>query len=396
LDQHWRTDYIDFWQTLWSLQSTQGNVSFIVCGVNPLVSEMDTVDGTQNPLFGIVPSHYLTGLKHAELRQMVRFFGKRMGLNFSEDAVQVLWDRYGGHPLLSRKACSFLHSMFEQEGKARPLEITAQLVRNNEADLDYEMEFYCKHILSELEHFYPDEFEVLCMGASGQDLDFNWFIQQRQFVRHLREYGIIDVKKGERPRFVIDCLKTYLMHETARRENRAYSRRIIEGNQRATWLKNRLTTLVKEFRTLNSIVQSSLSFQLFAGDTLFSPEEFVQIPAAVNYDTLLSFLVIANRLINDSIDRSGMKQGYKDFFFDKVKNELPTLFDALWRLRCYRHFVAHEVLNPSTKAGFEKYVTADFGIYKDSFDDKECMIVQQIVLDELALCIQDSIAKSTN
>jgi hypothetical protein len=58
--------------------------------------------------------------------------------------------------------------------------------------------------------------------------------------------------------------------------------------------------------------------------------------------------------------------------------------------------MAHEVLNPSTKAGFDKYVVADFGTYKNSFDAKECMIIQQIILDEIFLSIQESIAKVTN
>jgi hypothetical protein len=43
MDQHWHKEYIDFWQTLWSLQSTQGNISFIICGVNALVAETDTI-----------------------------------------------------------------------------------------------------------------------------------------------------------------------------------------------------------------------------------------------------------------------------------------------------------------------------------------------------------------
>lgn len=277
--------------------------------------------------------------------------------------------------MLSRKACSFFHSQVERERKPR----------------------YCKHILSELEEFYPDEFEILCMGASGEEVDFGAFMRQQSSVRHLREYGIVHVEKEKRPRFVIECLKTYLMYETARRENRPYSRRIFEGEKRVSWLSNRLTSLVKEFRALNAIVQTALSFQLFAGDTLFSPEEFIKMPVVINYDTLLSFLVTANRLINDSIDRSGKKQKLENFFFDRVQKELPVLFEALWRLRCYRHFVAHEALNPPTRAGLNKYLLADFGTKdKASFDDKECMIIQQVVLDEFALSIQGSIARFTN
>jgi hypothetical protein len=392
LNTHWHHEYIDFWQTLWSLQSTQGNVSFIICGVNALVVETDNVGGTQNPLFGIFPPSYLKGLEEDELRRMIRYFGRRMGLNFSDQAAEFIYNRYGGHPLLCRKACSFFHSLFQREKRPRPIEIGDEFVRNHAEHLDDEIEFYFRHILSELEQFYPDEYEVLCMGATGQDVDFVWFLQQKQFVRHLREYGIIEVREGQRPRFVIECLKPYLAHEAARKTNSKYSRRIVEGEQRVVWLKNRLSSLIKEFRNLNGLIKSNLSYQLFTDATVFAPEDFLEVPVVTNYDSLLSFLVTSNRLINDSIDKAGTRQGFNNFFFVKFANDLPTLQSALWRLRCYRHFVAHEELNPRTKQGFETFVTLDFGTIKSSFDDGECMIIQQIILDEMFLSIQDSIA----
>ena len=33
-NKHWKDDYFEFWQTLWSEQSTFANLCFIICGVN--------------------------------------------------------------------------------------------------------------------------------------------------------------------------------------------------------------------------------------------------------------------------------------------------------------------------------------------------------------------------
>jgi hypothetical protein len=113
-DAHWRKDFVPFWQTLWAAQSQIRRLSNTVVGVNPTVVEMDTIDEVQNPMFGIIQPRYLKGLALEEMRAMVRFFGKRMGLSFTLDAMQYLHARYGGHPLLTRMACSEIHQAVQR------------------------------------------------------------------------------------------------------------------------------------------------------------------------------------------------------------------------------------------------------------------------------------------
>lgn len=42
LNPHWHSEFIDFWQTIWSVQSIHRNLVFILSGVNPSVTEIDT------------------------------------------------------------------------------------------------------------------------------------------------------------------------------------------------------------------------------------------------------------------------------------------------------------------------------------------------------------------
>ena len=79
-DKHWHQDFIDFWQAFWAIQSRCRMLSAIIAGVNPSVVEKDTIEGIQNPLFGIVPYQYLTGLSLEDTGRMLRTLGKRMGL----------------------------------------------------------------------------------------------------------------------------------------------------------------------------------------------------------------------------------------------------------------------------------------------------------------------------
>lgn len=63
--------------------------------------------GHENQLFGFVTPRPLGPMPYDEMRSMVRTLGKRSGLAFSDvSVVDALYDEYGGHPHLTRRACA--------------------------------------------------------------------------------------------------------------------------------------------------------------------------------------------------------------------------------------------------------------------------------------------------
>jgi hypothetical protein len=98
---------------------------------------------------------------------MLHYFGKRMGLKFDGESLTYIVARYGGHPLLTRMACSFLNTMLVGEGLSRPVLITKEIMTKHEREVEEEIAFYCRHVVSELRLFYPDEYDMLEMLSSG-------------------------------------------------------------------------------------------------------------------------------------------------------------------------------------------------------------------------------------
>src|SRR5207237_4122773 len=106
---HWEQDFLPFWQTLRSLhQVTRGGFCFTVSGVNPRALEVERIGKTDNPLFATVNSYYLEPFSQPELREMVRRLARFMGLRVDESLFSLLGEEYGGHPFLTRQACSKL------------------------------------------------------------------------------------------------------------------------------------------------------------------------------------------------------------------------------------------------------------------------------------------------
>lgn len=151
LNPHWHSEFIDFWQTIWSVQSIHRNLVFILSGVNPSVTEIDTINGIQNPLFSIVQSEYLQGLSEDDARTMVRTLGRRMGVKFDYPAITLLYNQYNGHPMLLRLACSYINRQYSSQD--RPITIKLEDVQKYQEEIDIELAYYFKHVVSENSNF---------------------------------------------------------------------------------------------------------------------------------------------------------------------------------------------------------------------------------------------------
>ncbi|MEV7681696.1 hypothetical protein AB0O64_24545 [Streptomyces sp. NPDC088341] len=80
----------------------------IVCaGVDPAIFERPLLGERDNLLYKFARLAFLSPMKRDEMQDMVRSLGKRMGLRYSDHrTIDFLFEEFGGHPLLTRKACS--------------------------------------------------------------------------------------------------------------------------------------------------------------------------------------------------------------------------------------------------------------------------------------------------
>jgi hypothetical protein len=232
-DGHWVTDFVPFWQTFRACQSQQNYISAIIAGVNPHVVEVDTIGQVQNPLFGIVPYDFLLGLSKEDTRTMVRTLGAKMGLLFAEGAIAYLDDNYGGHPLLTRIACSLVNRWVHETGRKKPAHISAEDLRSEEEIRDSDLAFYCRHVVSELSQFYPDEYMLLELLASGQIADYVDLAREPESTRHLVQYGLINPTKFQKPSIALRVVGRYVANELSRKEGHSSTVHIVSPSQRS-------------------------------------------------------------------------------------------------------------------------------------------------------------------
>lgn len=359
LAPHWARDFIPFWQSIWSVQSQFRRFSFVIAGVNASISETDKIDGVQNPMFGIVKPKYLTGFEKGELRSLTGVFGKRMGISFKEEAVDMLHDRYGGHPLLTRMICSQIHTGLRTKGAQRPTEIGVAELRKDLDAREEEIQFYCGHITSELEEFYPLEYEMLELLSVGNTVDFNELAEDIDLVRHLKAYGLVDMAKPFEPSFKIPVIKKYIASKWKRRNGVKSQRYIVPIHRREEFVKGRSLSILREMRAAERKFTTLGMPSLYNGSGPAEAEMFVaQGPCGAREDAV-AFLNQANRSLVEPLDREGRRIAKKDYFFTDLKAAYPKLWKGLNRVRAYRNHLLHLELTPLAKQQYDEFISED-------------------------------------
>lgn len=383
MNTHWHSEFVDFWQTIWSVQSIHRNLVFILSGVNPSITEIDTIEGIQNPLFSIVQSEYLQGLSEEDARTMIRTLGKRMGIRFEYEAIALLYKQYNGHPMLLRMACSYINRQYESQN--RPITITEDAVQTIQEDIDIELAYYFKHVVSEIQQFYPDEYEMFEMLASGQTSDFLELAAVAEYTKHLYNYGLVAKDEHGMPYVKMPVAGRYVALELARRENRKSLFKAIDINKRDNWVQQRVRSIIRDLRQLETAIEASGKEKLFGENSFPEADRIAATKPVYSEDQFEQFVNTCYRCFVESIDNYGKTIGKNKYFWNEIRNVYPSLFNVLHRIRVYRHSSDHIKLEPNVAQKYREYWDEDTRGISD--EGEKYFVVQQRLIESLLTAI---------
>lgn len=210
---HWKNgdDFIYFWQTIRSIfQSDRDVFSFVIAGVNPTIIEKTSVSNTDNPIFNIATPQYLDLFSFETVSEMVSDIGRYMGMTFDNEVFFLLHEDFGGHPFLTRIACSQINKLIAVE---RPAKISKFWYRQNRDAFTERVMTYVEQLLLVLKDFYPEEYSLLEKLAKGDIRSFEETISTLPSAgKHLNGYGIINTKQREYF-FKLKIVEEYLLEK---------------------------------------------------------------------------------------------------------------------------------------------------------------------------------------
>ena len=394
-DTHWHKEFIDFWQTLLTAQNELRTVSFLIAGVNPTVVELDRVENIQNPLFSIVSSEYVTGLTQREVETLLNYIGSWMGLKFEHEAYQYIYDRYGGHPLLTRMACSHIHIYLTQRHQNRPVMIRRNLLIHTEQNREDDISQYSRHVVSELGDFYPVEYEMLEMLAAGNTADFIELASGSDYTRHLKGYGLVENAGSANPTIRIPLVTNFINRERVTRLSTRMGPQIVQQNHRPYWLRDRIARIIVDLRNMERAAKSKGLPELHGRNGFPEAERFNAIEVCADEASYITFINIVNRCFVESIEQHGVEIKRKDYFWKDVKLGYPEFWKALLRTKLYRHNEMHLILKINVEEQLKEIMKEDFLNSTPESTGCPFFALQQMVLDGLFVSLQRELEKLT-
>ncbi|MDP4094281.1 MAG: AAA-like domain-containing protein [Bacillota bacterium] len=362
INNGWDKGYLPFWQTMRSLQADIGKLSFMLVGVNALPIEKPSIDGVDNPLFGLINQYYIPSFDKTEVRDMVRTLGRYMGMHFDEKCYDYLKERYGGHPLLIRLACSYLHRRTLEHEEKRPISITIQKLKDTEEQRDLSLYYYGSQFLEVLKNFYRDEYDMLGLLSQGHYADFIELSNSApEYREHLIRYGLITEETF--PQITIECVKKFLLSDFFKKQKESIknyeSEEIIKG----------LVKLKEDYTDKIIKLKTRIMYKIDNNNKINPSKYKKPLWISGTKDAEIAVDLKGITLCRKSSDFNNFTSYLKQFIWEKAdqmecKKAYPELYDLSVLLNGFRNYYQHPVLTESAaknaERAFEEYCDGGF------------------------------------
>lgn len=321
LSENWKNgvDFIKFWQVIRSTYQKYREVNiftYLITGTNPRCIEKPTITKVDNPIFAQFPPIFIPAFDFVQTKEMLDKLGGYIGLKFDDITCAKLIDDFGGHPLLMRQMCSFIHMSINESRPYTVNKVKYESLKQNFYSDENGFLKYAQMVLEVLENWYPDEFQMLTWLSIGELQTFMGLAESSpEYIIHLLNYGIIE-KSDNDYSFKIEALKLYLS-----RKNK-YKRLNLTNQEKQTEISTRRNNIEPKLR---KIVRTQL--RAFLGEDEAKKKVIVELYgtkeinrySTINYSDLFDSnkhnIYLKNLF---ELIRKNWDQGFKNLFDTNV------------------------------------------------------------------------------
>lgn len=351
---HWEheRDCLLFWQNLRSFIQKDSNGKLAVCivGTSPRLLEEPQLAEAPNPVYLFSQKRFITALSYQETKDMIDRLGFFMGLDFDPTQVARLQSLYGGHPFFTRQVCSLVHKRIEGP---RPQKVSDRKLDDAIEGFGSQLDSYLDDILSNLEKFYSDEFDLLKSVATGDLKEINEFgIEAPELIDHLIGYDLIE-RRGDDFDIRYETVKTALKRRFQSRDTEYFwTQCMLRRNKLETGIRNQLFHFSKGFASEHwgDLLETSLTKIRFNGLSSREPRVLFSQKSSPLYWTDLIGLLTSERV------------------FPYLAERRQSLIDAMRKVNFEGRKDTHA--KAMTQTEYQE-LEAQFRILEDEFADPE-------------------------
>ncbi len=299
-------DALYFWQAIRTLIQMHGDYfSFIIAGVNPMCVEIQSINGYDNPIFGMFNPIYTSLFEYEDIKNMISSIGGRLGISFEDTVFAKMMEDYGGHPFLIRQVCSKINNELNDKRIERPTVISRYNYMSKYDEYRQGMTSIIEQILSVIENYYPKEFELLKrLALDGRNAFKKEIALGEKGIQHLIGYCLIEKADGEyfiRIKSIEEYIKSKFIYDATLNEQKDKRARI---NVRRDNIEEKLRSIILH------------SLQVKYGKK--AKEQLISIAEKTTTDTTQK-----TKLLN----ASSLKKAIEELYFSQIK----AIMDKDWK-----------------------------------------------------------------
>ena len=253
----------------------------------------------------------------------------------------IIFDQYGGHPLITRIACSIIHRTLRDSPAEFPKTVDVVWLRNSEEYRGAELGFYGGHVVSELRLFYPHEYELMAEIAKGNLADMFGLAVDPIFTTHLNNYGLLKRDRTGRPSISMPVIERFVRLQEARENGSQTVAATQPLSERPRWLKNRIEQINESLDELQRLILALKQPILFGPNSYPDSYRLFKMRVVNNETEFATFINTCNRCFVESIESYGKSISENNYFWGRIGQTYPALGRALRRIKVYRHNRVH-------------------------------------------------------
>jgi hypothetical protein len=179
----------------------------LCAGVDPSIFERPLLEGRDNLIYKLVRLLWLAPMEKPEMADMVRSLGRRMGVRIRDHAViDRLYDEFGGHPLLTRKACSM--ATRGREANELPFAITLERISRAISTRGIDSaSVQARDVFASFDEWFPSEAQIVRFlwspDPEERELAEAMLEENPDGLAHATSYGLMFTDMSPRIRAIL-------------------------------------------------------------------------------------------------------------------------------------------------------------------------------------------------
>lgn len=155
------------------------------------------------------------------------------------------------------------------------------------------------------------------------------------------------------------------------------------GNTDSDWFRNKMVKIIELYYQFDDKLKIINNIGWLEDESIPDIQKLLNVGLVSNEMQFKDLLNTMNKSLVEFVEAVWKRNNQKSFFWDGFKNEFPDLQKVMHKIKLYRNYTHHIVLEDKYKPTFYKFIDEDLGGSMPMFVENGYKIIQVKLIEEM-------------